>query len=478
MGFSAAVKRCAENRHLSRCKNCKARPDYQHTCEHCPNWYCITCVDPSKHQCTSLPQPETTTTSKASALARSSQWDGKERKAPPMHKPPPQHSITRTMHVLHQATSPMGGSKAGLTHECKICRKMVSPLQAKPRKHLCHSYMARAPSPPLHRALSTGSETTPNPHVASQAAQGTTTRSTTGLHKAPVAEHKASRSSAASAGEASKPPSHRKDTATVSKKPRIKAHHRDWSPTDSEEYQPLGARGTSSKDHTAPEAHSAAKADKAAQDLLGTDDESSELELTTTYRIKKKVAMAVSSTIEAGHALDHHRATRGLSQISPSTALKILSNIQTASYTNPQQYLDRCIEEVIATHGSTQSSVPQQPRYAKHAYWTSQLITKQLDTWACRPSTRPEGLRTYRQGMFRIEDVMEFWGTYEGLTTTEVIQAIKTHNKDKGVSRFTLSTEAHHTMLTVGKTTPIGQAEHKAHTPKAKSKAFKAKKRY
>ena len=73
---------------------------------------------------------------------------------------------------------------------------------------------------------------------------------------------------------------------------------------------------------------------------------------------------------------------------------------------------------------------------------------------------------------------MEFWGACEGLTTTEVIEAIKAHSKDKGISRFTLSTEAHRTMLTVGKTTPIGQAEYKAHTSKTKAKAFKAKKRY
>ena len=80
--------------------------------------------------------------------------------------------------------------------------------------------------------------------------------------------------------------------------------------------------------------------------------------------------------------------------------------------------------------------------------------------------------------MFRIEDVMELWGTREGLTTTKVVEAIKAHRIDKGRRMFTLSTEAHRTMLTVRKVTLIGQAEHKAHTPKAKSKAFKAKKRY
>ena len=80
--------------------------------------------------------------------------------------------------------------------------------------------------------------------------------------------------------------------------------------------------------------------------------------------------------------------------------------------------------------------------------------------------------------MFRIQDVMACWGTWEGLTTTEVIEAIKAHSKDKGIRRFTLSTEAQHTMLTVGKTTPVGQAEHKPHTAKSKFKTFKAKKRY
>ena len=480
MALLAAAKRCAQNHRRSRCKICHGKPGFKHTCEFCPNWYCSVCVEPSKHQCASLSQPEMSTTSKARSLAHSSKWDGKKRKAPPMPKLPPYCSTTRPIHVLqYQATAPMGGSETGQKHECQYCLKRFSPLRAEPLKHLCHRYMARALSPPFDRALSIGSETTtPSPPVAAHAAQWATTRSTLGLHNALVAEHKASHRSAESAGEESKPPSHRQDTATESKKPGTTARPQEWTPSDSEEYDSWGTWGPRTKHHTAPEAQSAAKADKAAQVFLDTDDEGSELELTTTYRVKKKVSMAVSSTIEAGYALDHHRSTSGLSQISPSTALKILGNIHTAIYSNPQQYLDRCIEEVIATHGSTQSSVPPQPRYAKHAYWTAQLITKQLDKWACRPSTRPQRLRTYRQGMFRIEDVMEFWGTYEGLTTTEVIEAIKAHSKDKGVSRFTLSTEAHHTMLTVGKTTPIGQAEHKAHTPKAKSKAFKAKKRY
>ena len=71
-----------------------------------------------------------------------------------------------------------------------------------------------------------------------------------------------------------------------------------------------------------------------------TDEESSEPELPTTYRINKKVYMAVSNAIKEGHDLDHHKATRGLSQISPSKALMVLSNRQTATHNNEQQHLD------------------------------------------------------------------------------------------------------------------------------------------
>ena len=74
--------------------------------------------------------------------------------------------------------------------------------------------------------------------------------------------------------------------------------------------------------------------------------------------------------------------------------------------------------------------------------------------------------------MLRIEDVMTWWGTREGLTTTEVIEAIKEHSMEQTRRRFTFITEAHRTMLMVHKYTRVGQATHSAF-----STAFKARRK-
>ena len=63
---------------------------------------------------------------------------------------------------------------------------------------------------------------------------------------------------------------------------------------------------------------------------------------------------------------------------------------------------------------------------------------------------KPKGLYTYRHGQFLIKDIMEFWGTSEGLTTKQVIQAIKAHSNDNGGNRFTLCTQQHHTIPAEG----------------------------
>ena len=188
MALLAAAKRCAHNHRRSRCKICNGKPGFKHTCEFCPNWYCSVCVEPSKHQCASLSQPEMTTTSKARSSAHSSRWDGKEHKAPPMPKPPPHCSTTRPIHVLqHQATAPMGGSETGQKHECQYCLKRFSPLRAEPLKHLCIRYMARALTPPFDRAQSTGSETTiPSPGTGNRAESPGASTSCQAMHR-PVA---------------------------------------------------------------------------------------------------------------------------------------------------------------------------------------------------------------------------------------------------------------------------------------------------
>ena len=78
------------------------------------------------------------------------------------------------------------------------------------------------------------------------------------------------------------------------------------------------------------------------------------------------------------------------------------------------------------------------------------------------------GLHFYKYDMLRIEDVMTWWGTREGVTTTEVIEAVKEYSMDRTRKRFTLVTESHRTMLMVHKYTPIGQATHRAFMLKTK----------
>ena len=72
--------------------------------------------------------------------------------------------------------------------------------------------------------------------------------------------------------------------------------------------------------------------------------------------------------------------------------------------------------------------------------------------------------------MLRIQDVMTWWGTREGLTTTEVIEAIKQNAIDLSTNkrRFTLVSEAHSTMLMVHKRTAVAQSQRGVFKPKAK----------
>ena len=199
------------------------------------------------------------------------------------------------------------------------------------------------------------------------------------------------------------------------------------------------------------------------------DEEDSELELMADkIRVKKKVFRAVSRVIEWGFALDHRRTTIGLAQIDPDKALSILRNIHTVVAEDPQQYVDRCVAEVIAKHGDNQ--VLPRPRHVKHIHWTAQLISRQLVNFVRYPTTLPPGLHVYKQDMLRREDVMTWWGTREGLTTTEVIEAIKEHSMDQVKKRFTLLAEPHRTMLVVHKNNAIGQATHKAFQQKTKQR--------
>ena len=461
----------AQNAQSLECKVCKSKPGYKFTCDQCHMWFCPLCVLPRQHNCASQREAHATTTSKARPPALGSHEEGKASNPTPIPKPPPQR---KPLHFLYQGTHPNKGTKDNRQHNCRVCSKLVGSRQAKPPKHLCSNYMDRPQSPDLDRPLSVGTETTPSPDEAPQAAQGNTPRATTRLHKAQGADRKASRSSAANAGGTNKQPRQSKHAGGESKKSRTKPHHQDHSRTDSEEYAPMDARATSSKAHTIPDAQPTSKSDKAAQDWEGTAEDGPEIELTHTYRIAEKVFVAVSKTIQAGYKLDHHRTTWGLSQINISTALQILSSIPHASYTNPQQYIDRCIEDAFSAQ-STQQHIPPQPLHEKQELWTAHRIAKQVEQWAYHPTTLPAGLHTHRPGAFRLTDVMSCWGKREGLTAAEVTRAIQAHSNATGNIRFMLSIEDRHTVIAVVNTPPIGQAEHNAQATKPRFNPPKAK---
>ena len=266
--------------------------------------------------------------------------------------------------------------------------------------------------------------------------------------------------------------------------PTVRRQER-WA-TDSWKDDTWGTWGSSSKHDSAPKAWAEHKDDKATdvpqdktEQSTARDDEGSEFEIVaTTISVKKRVFRAVTAVIQWGYALDHRRSSIGLAQISPAKALAILGNIHTVGSDDPQQYVDRCIEEVIATHGCIQPQALPRPSYAKHIHWTAQLISRQLVNFVRYPTTRPMGLHVYKYDMLRIEDVMTWWGTREGVTTTEVIEAVKEYSMDRTRKRFTLVTESHRTMLMVHKYTPIGQATHRAFRSKTKlRKAAKARRR-
>ena len=291
--------------------------------------------------------------------------------------------------------------------------------------------------------------------------------SATAMPKAPSAAHSKKRAckerKASTDGEGGATWSHQWDASE------------QWA-TDSREDDTWGTWGSGAKHGSAPKAKAKHQDDKATdvpQDATeqptASDDEGSELELVaTTFSVKKKVFRAVTAVIQWGYALDHRRSTIGLAQISPAKALAILGNIHTVGSDDSQQYVDRCIEEAIATHGSTQPQALPRPSYAKHIHWTAQLISRQLVNFVRYPTTRPMGLHVYKYDMLRIEDVMTWWGTREGLTTTEVIEAVKEHSMDRTMKRFSLVSEPHRTMLIVHKNTPVGQATHRAFSLKTK----------
>ena len=201
------------------------------------------------------------------------------------------------------------------------------------------------------------------------------------------------------------------------------------------------------------------------------DEEGSDMEITAaTVRVKKKIFRAVTAAIQLGHALDHCRTTLGLAQIAPSKALSILNTLHTAKPGDPQEYVDSRIEEIIATFGSTQQQALPRPSHAKHQHYTAELISRALVNFIRCPTTRPKGLHIYKHSMLRIQDVMRWWGTSEGLTTTEVIEAIKENTTDQNTNRkrFTLVSEAHRTMLIVHRHPSVGQIQRGAFKPKAK----------
>ena len=268
MDIEEVAQRCTQNRQHSRCTICQCTPTYKYTCEQCPNWYCLMCVHPDKHQCTSLTRPEVTTTSKASAQAPSLKWGGRQtqkweqfvqREAGLIPKSLPKHRTTRTLHSLPRAAVPADSHQADPVYEGKASRDLDGII-----------HKLRSEGPEAHR-----------PKAVAQVVHRAKTRTTTHQHKALAADRKGLRSSTAKAFRASKARSsligigiekdesteqikpqdrtershrkigkhHRLDKgkANVTKKLGNKAYSMDWIPTDDEAYQPKKDRGSSSK---------------------------------------------------------------------------------------------------------------------------------------------------------------------------------------------------------------------------------------
>ena len=217
--MAETLKSGAQNAQSSECKVCKSKPGYKFTCDQCHMWFCPLCVLPRQHNCASQREAHATTTSKARPPALGSQEEGKASNPTPIPKPPPQR---KPLYILHQGTHPNKGIKNYQHYDCRACSKLVGSRRAEPPKH---SY--RPQSPALDRLLSVGTETTPSPDEAPQAAQGNTPRATIRLHKAQGADRKASRSSAANAGGTNKQPRQSKHAGGESKKSRTKPHHQD-----------------------------------------------------------------------------------------------------------------------------------------------------------------------------------------------------------------------------------------------------------
>ena len=184
---------------------------------------------------------------------------------------------------------------------------------------------------------------------------------------------------------------------------------------------------------------------------------------------------AVVSTIKAGHDLDIHRTTWALSRVGAAAALQILSNIPQTSHLRPQLYLERCVEDAC-TEQDTPQRKPLLRLNRKDDWWPTQRIAQQLEAWAFRPNTRPTGLRPYRQGAFRLSDIMRCWGYEQGLSDTHVATAVAENSHFAGTTRFLLTRANHHTIITVvsnPRRIPIGQARNFIAKPRLKPPAAK-----
>ena len=413
-----ASKRSELNAQRARCLICHQKSGCKRSCDFCMQSYCTLCVEPRKHKCT----------------GSTSQASGASVGRPPFMEP----------HL-----------------EMPIISK--APKWAQFPKHDNEEHKV----PPM-----------PQPLLADHsAALPSKKRKTFGIPSATIVAHSkraGKKREERSGGDEASNWSHQWDS--WEQWPTAGAQ-KEWSSGNWNEYT-WDTWIFSPQQDTAPLAKAEHEDHKATDGLQNEtkqpsaiDEEGSDIEITAaTGRVKKKIFRAVTAAIQLGHALDHCRTTLGLAQIAPSKALSILNTLHTAKPGDPQEYVDSWIEEIIATFGSTQQQALPRPSHAKHQHYTAELISRALVNFIRCPTTRPKGLHIYRHSMLRIQDVMRWWGTSEGLTTTEVIEAIKENTTDQNTNRtrFTLVSEAHRTMLMVHRHPSVGQIQRGAFKPKAK----------
>ena len=462
-----------------KCEECKTIKDDITKCRECNMEFCRNCARPEMHNCGSIAtsdrhQPAmatpqinagtVTTTSKACSPATDGQFKGKATG--------PQAATAQLIHAVEEGQKVNYRAPEGAQLAPEVESFMLVASDCFPGR----TYAFVKPELPARvqkaRPQGTGdhmvSATIPEaPHSADAAPRA--------RQPQPPYKQLNAASKTMHIGTASTTMHPRLATSTsVKVKKRKKGRHQVHTPTDSELYRSSRERAKSAKDQIDTPTQPPPQPPLPAQEEAAAQEDFHQ-ELTHTYTISRAVHNAVVSTIKAGHDLDIHRTTWALSRVGAAAALQILSNIPQTSHLRPQLYLERCVEDACTAQDTPQRR-PLLRLNRKDDWWPTQRIAQQLEAWAFRPNTRPTGLRPYRQGAFRLSDIMRCWGYEQGLSDTHVTTAVAENSHFAGTTRFLLTRANHHTIITVvsnPRRIPIGQARNFIAKPRLKPPAAK-----